>query len=162
MQQVSTQGWHTAEWGVWGWAETIVKLVGIGAGMLAFIQSDSSRAFVVGGNPHLAAVILLALLVLLTVGALAIRFGQREVISMIFAVLNFLGHVGLLIALLRVPDQRTLPIVFGVAFVLGELVKQRFLAVTGYTESGRSSSAMMNFSRGLAVVYALFTVLVLL
>ena len=69
------------------------------------MQTTSPASSSFGDNPHLAAVILLALLTLASLAQVGIRFTQRETISLIFAVLNLLGHLGLLIALLRVPDR---------------------------------------------------------
>ncbi|MEP7293784.1 MAG: hypothetical protein ABI835_18495, partial [Chloroflexota bacterium] len=104
------QGWHTEKWGTWGWAETILKLIAIIAGLLAFFQSNAASEMMIGGNPHLAAVILFALLALFSVAQVGIRFTQKEIVSMIFALLNFLGHAALLIALLRVPTDMMLAI----------------------------------------------------
>ena len=161
-QQAQPQGWHVAKWGLWGWIETGLKIVGIVAGIIAFFSSSSVSTLTIGGHPHLAAVILLALLTLLTAGVVFIRFQQREVISLVYSVFNFLGHAGLLIAFLRIPDQRTYAIILGVFYALGELSKQRFLAISGYTESGATSSSMVNFARGLMAIYIVFVVLVLL
>jgi hypothetical protein len=155
------QEWHTAEWGTWGWAETILKLIAIGAGIFAGVGVLSGGEFMLGGNPRLAAVILLALLTLGAVLQVVIRYGQREIISLIFAVLNLLGHSGLLIALLRAPDQRTLPILFGVFYVLGQVVKLQFLRVSGYTEGGASTRGMLRVTGVMATLYTLFTILIL-
>jgi hypothetical protein len=155
------QGWRTAEWGMWGWIETILKLVGVGAGILAFINSDASASLLVGDNPHLAA---LVVLVLLTLGAflqLAVRFVQRETVSFGFAILNVLGHLGLLIAVLRVPDQPTLALVFGASYVLGQIVKLQFLRTTGHTEGGSNSAAMLGIAVAQGALYALFAILML-
>ena len=116
-----------------------------------------------GEHPHLAAVILLALLTLAALAQLAIRFTQRETISLVFAVLNLLGHLGLLFALLHVPDPRTLPLIF--RRLLGrsvKLIKLQFLRVTGYTEGGANTSAMLRTSVIMAVLYALFVIFLLL
>src|SRR5215204_1058156 len=114
-----TQGWHTAQWGAWGWSETILKLIGVVFGILAFFQSNAANELMIGGNPRLAAVLLMAMLTLFSVAQVGIRFTQKEIVSMIFAVLNFLGHLGLLIALLRMPTDLTLALLFGVFYVLG-------------------------------------------
>lgn len=156
-----SQGWHTAQWGTWGWAETILKLIAIVAGILAFINSDAAAPFLIGDNPHLAALVVLALLTLGALGQLGIRFMQRETISFGFAVLNLLGHLGLLIAVLRVPDQPTLSLVFGAFYTLGQIVKIQFLRVTGYTEGGASTRGMLIVSVVMAVAYALFAILML-
>ena len=161
-QQTQTQGWHVAKWGLWGWIETGLKAVGIVAGIIAFLSSSSVSELTIGGHPHLAAVILLALLTLLTAGVVFIRFTQREIVSVVYSIFNFLGHTGLLISLLHVPEQRRYAIILGVFYALGELSKQRFLAVSGYTEGGATYGSMVNFSRGLMAIYIVFVILVLL
>ena len=161
MQQ-TTKGWHTANWGTLGWLETGLKLAAALAGFVAFVQSSSSTTWTVANHPHLVAVIILALMTLIWIGTLWLRFQQREIISMIYSILNALGHVALLVALLRMPEQRVLPVIFGVLWVLGELVKRRFLTVSGYTESGRSTSAMLQVSTVFTIAYGLFTVLMLI
>jgi len=155
-----TQGWHTATWGTWGWLETIAKLIALVAGFIALFTRLPGTVMLIG-NPHLAALIVLALLTLASIAQVAIRFGQRETISMGFAVLNLLGHVALLIALAMVPHHRLWPVLFGVFYVVGQLVKVQFLRVTGYTEGGADSTAMLRTTGVIAVLYALFTVFML-
>lgn len=155
------QGWHTAQWGTWGWAETILKLIAIIGGILAFFQDTIANEMMLGSNPHLAAVVLFALLTLFSVAQIGIRFTQKEIVSMIFAVLNFLGHLALLVALLRVPTDLTLAILFGVFYVLGGIVKVQFMRVTGYTEGGATSAMMIRVAAIMAVPYILFVILLL-
>lgn len=158
----NSQGWHTARWGTLGWAETILKLIGLGAGVLAFLNSDASAALRIGDNPHLAAAILLLVLTLGAVFQLVVRFGQKETISLGFAVLNLVGHLALLVALLRVPADVTLAVIFGVMYVLGQLVKLQFLRTTGYTEGGASTRAMMGVTAAITAAYLLLVILVLI
>jgi hypothetical protein len=132
------------------------------AGILALIGALAAGDFLLLNNPRLAALILMALLALLSIVALILRLQQREIISVIFALFNVTAHIGMLIALLRTPDQRVLPIIFGVFIVLGELAKQRFLSISGYTEAGQSPAAMQNFSRVLTVLYTLLVVFMLI
>jgi|GEM_PF-804965 len=161
MQQAAVpQGWHVASWGTWGWIETGLKRVAIGAGLLAFLTSNAANPLVVGGNPELGAVILMGLMVLFTIVPLVLRFRQQEVISMIYAILNFLGHVGLFVALLRVIDSPVLPLVFAGLMVLGELAKQRFLAISGYTENGQTPAQMLMLSRGVMGIYLLLAIFI--
>lgn len=156
-----SQGWHTAQWGTWGWAETILKLIGVAFGILAFFQSNAANELTIGGNPRLAAVLLMGLLTLFSVTQVGIRFFQKEVVSMVFAVLNFLGHAALLMALLRVPTNLTLALLFGVFYLLGGLVKIQFLRATGYTEAGASLQTMLIFAWGMAAPYLLLVILLL-
>lgn len=161
-QETQAQGWHTSEWGAWGWLETILKLVALAAGVIAFFQSNAANPLVIGENPHLAALILLGLETLGAVGQLGIRFIQREIVSFAFAILNLLGHLGLLVALLRVPTDTTLFIIFGVFYALGQVVKVQFLRTSGYTEGGASSRGMVMVSWLMAAFYVAFVVLMLL
>ena len=160
MQQ--SQGWHTSSWGTWGIIETILKLVGVGAGFLAFINTDGSAPLHIGDSPHLAAVILLALLTLGAVYQLVVRFGQKETISFGFAVLNLIGHLALLLALLRAPEATGLAVVFGAMYLLGQVVKLQFLRETGYTEGGSNTSAMTRIAIVQGALYLVFAVLVLI
>ncbi len=162
MQQTASQGWHVANWGTWGWIETGLKLVAIGAGLLAFFTSTAANDLVIGGNPELAAVILMTVMTVFLIVPLVIRFRQQEVISMAYVILNFLGHLALLIALLRVLDSRRLPLVFAGFMVLGELSKQRFLAISGYTENGQTAGGMLNFSRAMTAVYVLLAIFIVI
>lgn len=161
-QETQAQGWHTSEWGAWGWLETILKLVALAAGVIAFFQSNAANSLVISGSPHLAALILLGLESLGAVAQVGIRYVQREIISFVFAILNLLGHLGLLVALLRVPTDTTLFVIFGVFYALGFLVKVQFLRVTGYTEGGSSSRGMIMVAVVMAALYALFVLLMLL
>jgi len=161
-QETQAQGWHTSEWGAWGWLETILKLIALAAGVIAFFQSNAANPLVVSGNPHLAALILLGLESLGAVAQVGIRFVQREIISFVFAILNLLGHLGLFIALLRVPTDTTLFVIFGVFYALGQLVKVQFLRTSGYTEGGATSRGMVMVSLLMAAFYAVFVLLMLL
>lgn len=161
-QQTQKQGWHTSAWGSWGWLETILKLVAVAAGGIAFIQSNTANPLVIGDNPHLAALILLGLASLGALGQLGIRFMQREIVSFAFSILNLFGHLGLLVALLRVPNDTMLFIIFGVFYTLGQVVKVQFLRLTGYTEGGASSRGMIIVAWLMAAFYGAFAVLMLL
>lgn len=161
-ESAGTQGWHTANWGLCGWLETGVKLVGIVFGFVAFFQAISGGSFTLSGHPHLAAVIVLGLLTFVAVGVIAVRIQQREIISVAFAIINALGHLAVLVAILWKPTETTLPLLFGVAYVIGNLVKIRFLGISGYTESGASSRMMHNFTWGMVAFYAAYSVLLLI
>jgi hypothetical protein len=154
------QGWHSLEWGTWGWIETILKLIGIVAAYILFAQT--SGPLVIGGNPHLLAVILLVLMTLATLFALVVRYVQKETLSFVFAVLQALGHLALLIAVLRVPSSMTLAVLFGLMFVLGQAAKLRFLSVTGYTEGGSDVQSMKRVAAIMGFIYIALTVFVLL
>lgn len=153
-------GWHVAQWGLWGWLETVAKLIAIAAGILAFFATPSTSAIGLADNPHLAALSLLALLLLASVFQLVIRMRQREVISLIFAILNLIGHACVLAAVLHIRTTRRWPVAFGGFYVLGQLIKLQFLRSSGYTEGGADSRQMLTVTGVIAALYAVFTLLV--
>jgi hypothetical protein len=161
MQQTAPTGWHVKNWGVWGWVETAIKSIGIIAGWVAFANSLSAPDFMLVNNPRLAAMILLLLLALPLIGITFFRIYQREIITIIYTVCSLTAHWGMLFALLRTPDQRGIAIVFGVAFAIGELTKSQFLRTSGYTEGGLKTQNMMLGVYGLAAMYVLFAILML-
>jgi len=157
-----SQQWHVAQWGLLGWIETILKLIAFGAGLLAFFVSLSAPGFILLGNPHLAAIVVLVFATLFVLGMVVLRFQQKEIISMIFGVLQALGFLGLLFALLRIIDVKGLALVFGLFWTAGQIVKLQFLRTTGYTELGITKDGMIRGCIGLIAASLLFTVLMLL
>ncbi len=154
----ATPKWHTAAWGTLGWLETIAKLIAVVIGFVALIGSSSALGFMFRSNPRLAAVIVFALLTIASVGVIAMRFQQKETISMVFAILSALGHIALLIALLRVPQLRRLPVAFAGFFILGQLIKLQYLRTSGYTEGGATTRGMLTVTGVLTAIYALFVI----
>lgn len=155
----SEKGWHVANWGLWGWIETALKLVTAGAGILAFLTSPSDAPLQLSGNPEQMPILLIAGGLIGLTGMAIFRVMQREIISIAFAISLWLGHVAMLIALLRLHGASPYGIVFALFYILGELAKQRFLAGTGYTEGGLSSR---NIRAGSALLIGLYTVLLIL
>jgi hypothetical protein len=158
--QASTQGWHTEQWGTWGWIETGLKAIGLLAGVIGLVAALTSEAR--GSDPHVAGLILLVLLVLSALAQLGIRFMQRETISLLFAVANLIGHAALLIALLTSPNQSAWAVALGVFFVLGQLAKLQFLRLSGYTEGGADQNGMLRITGVVTLIYAAFTIFMLL
>jgi len=156
------KSWHVANWGTLGWLETGLKAISIFVGFVAFSQTTSSASIQIVDIPHGLSIAILGLMTLLVSTIILLRFSQREIISVMFAVLNTLGHAGMLYFVIYMPANSLLPFVFGIGYVLGELVKQRFLTTTGYTEMGQETSQMLKLSRGLMVVYASLSILALL
>lgn len=158
----ASRGWHVANWGLWGWIETALKLVTAGAGVAAFLTSPAEAELVVGGNPELLAILMLAGGLLGITGMVTFRFIQREIISILFAIALWIGHAGMLIALLRLHGASPYGIVFALFYILGELAKQRFLAETGYTEGGLSPRSIRMASALLIVIYVVLLILFLI
>ncbi len=156
------QQWHVTQWGLWAWIETILKLIAVCAGFLAFFASLSAPGFTLRSNPHLAAIVVLGLGTLLALVMVPLRFQQKEIISMIYRVLHALGHLGLLFALFRVVDVKGLALAFGMFWAAGQLFKLQFFRTTGYTEFGLTKDGIMRWGIGYFALYLLFAVLMLL
>lgn len=159
MSAETTQGFYVGSWGTWGWLETIVKLVASVIGYIAFLGAIGTGTLTIAGHPHLASVILLVIATLAAVGLIALRIKQREIIGIVYSILNALGHIAILIALLMQPTATTYPILFGVIYAIGELIKIRFLQVSGFTERGQTTQQLVRFSGAIVAVYAIYVIL---
>ena len=155
--------WHVSRWGVWGWSETILKGIGILAGLAAFFVSLAAPGFRFPSDSfHIAAMVLLVLATLLALVTVVFRFQQKEIISTIYSVPHALGHVGLLFALFRSVDVTGLAVAFGFFWAAGQLFKLQFLRITGYTEYGLTQARMIGQNIVFLVLYLLIAVMMLL
>jgi hypothetical protein len=151
--------WHVQNWGAWGWAETILKLIGIAVAIFGLVNILPAFSLGFPLTSKLLALIVLGLMSLMSLFIVTLRFGQREITSFAFAILSAIGHISALLVLLQSPAQTFYPtLVFAAAYLLGELVKIQFLRVTGYTESGRDQSAMQKVPVVFATAYLLILI----
>jgi hypothetical protein len=157
--QTQSKSWHVASWGTLGWLETFAKGFGIIIGVIAFFFALPVEPAPLDGFANIAAAALLGFITLGVFFSILVRLYQREVISILFAIASALGHAGMSFYLLRGVETNTLPVMFGIAYAVGELIKQRFLTQTGYTELGASSSLMLLAVRGLMAAYIVFAIL---
>ena len=137
-----------------GWVETGLKAISITFGIVALSLTTATDSIQIVDLPHGITVAILGLMTLFVATTILVRVSQREIISILFAIASTLGHAGMLYFVIYMPENRLPPLVFGIGFVLGELVKQRFLSTTGYTEMGQDTSQMLMLSRGLMAMYA--------
>lgn len=157
----TTLEWHARSWSALGWLETAAKAIGIGAALVGVVTVATAASVQVAGLGY-GVVGVAGVTSLLAVVQLGLRIGQKEVVSLGFAALNLLGHAALAYLVLYAPAAAWVPATFGTAYVAGELVKQRFLVQTGYTESGQSTKQIVRFSRGVMGLHALMATLALL
>ncbi len=160
-QDQQSNTWHTKSWGTLGWLETAAKGVGIIVGLVAFFTALPLDPLPLEGL-EIAPAVLFAGITLGIFGSILVRIYQKEITSIIFAIANALGHAGMSFYLLRGVEGDALPVIFGIAYVVGELIKQRFISQSGYTEMGASAPQMLLAVRGLMLAYSLFIVLVLI
>ncbi|MCU0465791.1 MAG: hypothetical protein MUF38_14640 [Anaerolineae bacterium] len=151
------QGWHIINWGVLGWVETAFKVAAIIAALLAFGATGAASDFQIVGNPRLFSVIILALATLATIAQIGLRLQLKDIIALAFAVAYFIGHSALLIALLRAPAiAQGYGIAFAVLILAGDVVKFRWLTVSGYTEAGVPTSGLFKLVYAVLSIYTLF------
>ena len=145
----SQKSWHISHWPPLAWLETIIKLIAIGLGISAMIQAFGAGSIDLPSGLEL---IQLAILVLLSLGLLVAifdRFSDREIISMIFVVLNNLGHWGMVVALVTAVGAPLA--LFAGLMLLGDLVKIAFIRRYSFTVRDYSSSMLY----GLTAIYIL-------
>lgn len=157
----SPKQWHVADWSPLGWLETALKLVGLAAAIIALIQALS------GGTPtnpegtRLIQVIILAFLALGLTGAIVDRYIEREIIAMIFVLINNVGHWGMVFALLRQPGPEALLIIFTAFMLLGDLVKIRWIIVNQISMRGFPPKVLVGLTSGFVIGYAIILLLAL-
>ena len=159
MTSSSTQkAWHIANWSPLAWLETAIKLVGLAAAVIALVNALSGGVFTAPSGARLIQVIVQAVLALGLTAGIADRYKQREIIAMIFVLINNVGHWGMVYALLTTPGPGNLLLVFAGFLLLGDLVKLMWLRTSGYTQDGYPQSVLY----GLVGVYVVGYIIILL
>jgi hypothetical protein len=156
------KSWYIANWSPLGWLETAIKLVALMVAMIAL--SVTSGTFSSPSGARLVQVIVLVILSLGLTAGIADRYQQREIIAMLFIVINNVGHWGMVYALLTkvasdgsLTAKNLMPIFAGL-MLLGDLVKLVWLRVSGHTQDGYPQSVLY----GLVGVYVVGYIIILL
>ena len=153
--------WHVANWSPLGWLETGIKLIAFVSAIFALIQALSNGTFISPSGTRLIQVIILVFLALGLFGAIFERYMQREIIAMIFVLVNNIAHWGMVYALLTIPGPGTLLLIFAGLMLLGDLVKIYWLRVSGFTQDGRPQSIFYILTGGYVVGYVIILLLAL-
>lgn len=157
-QPTTPKGWHFANYGTLGWIETGIKAIGMLLGFAAFAATSGDMPLIIGGNPRFGAVIMVVALLALCLAALAARLQLKDIFALVYAIVNLIAHLALLVALLRAPTQTTLPLLLGIAFLLGDAVKLYWLRVSGYLEGGFGAVGMRRLVYSAMTLYALYVI----
>jgi hypothetical protein len=155
------QGWYVGDWTGWGWAETGVKAVAIGVGLIALANALPSPAAEAVAGARLIQVIVLGILALLLTFGIFDRLMEREIIAMIFILFNVVAHWGMTFALTRTPGPGALLLIYAIFMLAGDLVKLRFLAATNFTVRTFNTRALMILTGVFVVGYAVVLLLAL-
>jgi hypothetical protein len=154
----SARRWHVAHWPPLAWLETAIKLAAIVVGLMAFVQALSAGSFGLPSGLRLVQFAVLGMLSLGLVAAILDRLMEREVVAMVFVVLNNLGHWGMVVALASQPGPGTLVLAFSALMVAGDLVKLGFLKVHDFAVRDTSRAVLF----GLTSVYVVGYLVILL
>jgi len=123
------KNWYVARWPFLAWLETVIKLVALGIGIAAFVRSVSLGGLMLPVGIQLVQFIGLGFLSLGLLVAISSRLKEREIVAMVFVIINNLGHWGMTISLAsKYPVHNSL-LAFCSLMLIGDLVKIVFIRV---------------------------------
>ena len=143
------QGWHVAEWGPWGWAETVVKLVAI---VVAVVAAASDGRFPPSDGGRLSYWIL-ALIAVVYVAAIGDRLIDREITAMAFVVLMVIGHLAAVHAVGRADWPTGFVRTFAGLMLVGDLIKLGYFTTTRTSVRGQPWTVPVALTAALALLY---------
>jgi len=123
----SSKKWHVAKWPPLAWLETGLKLVASVIGVVALVQALVASSFRWPAGLRLVQFGVLVLLSLGLVAAIWDRYLEREVVAMVFILLNNLGHWGMVVSLASRPGPGWLLLAFVLLMLAGDAIKLVFL-----------------------------------
>jgi hypothetical protein len=141
--------WRVAQWPPLAWLETVIKLAALVLGIIALVQALSSGTFAWPSGLRLAQLIILALMSLGLAAAILDRLAEREIVAMVFVLIDNLGHWGMAFALVTVLGPGALLPAFAALMLAGDLVKLVFLRVHDFAVRDTPQAILY----GLTLVY---------
>jgi hypothetical protein len=154
----STRGWHIAQWPPLAWLETGIKLAAIVIGIVALVQALVTANFRFPTDLRLIQFATLLILSIVLLAAILDRYLEREIVAMVFVLLNNLAHWGMVVSLASQPGPGWLLLAFVALMPAGDAVKLVFLRVEDF--SIRDTARLMLF--GLTSFYIVGYLVVLL
>ncbi len=126
-EKTAARRWHIAQWPPLAWLETVIKLAALATGIAAFINGVMTGDFALPDGLRLVQWVILVVLSLGLLAAIADRFLDREIVAMVFVVVNNAGHWGMVVALLSGADTGRALVAFAGLMLAGDLVKLVFI-----------------------------------
>ncbi|MCD4686660.1 MAG: hypothetical protein K8S97_12060 [Anaerolineae bacterium] len=121
--------WHIAAWSPLAWLETVIKLVALIAALIALGDALRVGDFALPSGARLIQQVILTVLALGLTAAIIDRIIEREIIALVFTLINNAGHWGMVIAQASVEDVGLTLMVFAALMLAGDLVKLLFFTV---------------------------------
>ena len=159
ISEPTARRWYIAQWPLLAWLETIIKLVALVIGVAALVGALSEGVFALPEGVRLAQVIVLAVLSLGLVAAIFDRLAEREVIAMIFVIVNNLGHWGTVVALTAPATPDWVPAAFCALMLVGDLVKLTFIRIHRFQVRDLPRAALYGLTLVYVAGYALILIL---
>ena len=144
--------WHVDRWPALAWLETGIKLFAVGIAVFAVVQGGPSAGAWREGS--FAALCVLGVLSAGLVVAVADRFRNREIVAMVFVILNNLGHWSAFAHLLSTRAVAPPLVTFAALMLVGDVVKIGFIRKTGLTVRNASSGALVGLTLAYVLGYA--------
>jgi hypothetical protein len=147
--------WHIAKWPPLAWIETLVKLVALATAIYTAINVIGHGTF---QSPTGSTWVEFIILIILSLGLLAAiydRLLEREIIAMVFVIVNNLGHWGMTIALLADPKPTNALLRFGVLMLVGDLLKLVFLKTSDFKVRETPPSILYGLTASYIIGYVL-------
>ena len=157
--QMTRKGWHVAQWPPLAWLETGFKLAAIVVGVIALAGALSDGAWELPGGWRLAQLGVLAFLAVGLLVAILDRLAEREVVAMVFVILNNLGHWGMVAALASAPGPGGWLPAFAGLMLAGDLVKLVFLKVHQFSVRDTPRAVVYGLTLAYVVGYGVILLL---
>jgi hypothetical protein len=162
-QERDGKEWYVADWSPLGWIETAIKAVALTLGIAAAVRALSGGGLALPGGLRLAQLVAQGLLSLGLVAAIFDRLAEREIVAMVFVIVNNLGHWGMALALASEVGPGRLLLGFAGLMLLGDLVKLGFLiGHPEFTVRDTPRAALYGLTLFYVVGYVLILILELL
>lgn len=153
----SSKRWHVATWHPLAWVETAVKVAAHVVAVIVLVGALQRGGWTWPGGARLAQFIVLIVLSLGLVAAIFDRLQEREIVAMVFVLVNNVAHWGMVVALAVPPGPGSALTAFAALMLAGDLVKLVFLTVTDFTVRDTPRSVLY----GLTLVYVVGYIVIL-
>lgn len=155
-----TKKWYISNWTLLGWVETGLKIIAfIFAALIIFpaLQSGNFKFPPIG--------LFLIIQIVLSLGLLAAifdRFKEKEIIAMIFIIVNNLAHWGIIYSLGTQVNHLFYLLMFFVFMLAGDLVKLIFIKTTNFSVRDVPKSVLYGLTLFYIVGYSIQIILLLI
>lgn len=133
MNNSREKSWHVGRWPGLAWLETIIKLIALMIGIIAAVRALAVPELAFPKGISLVQFVILVILAVGLLAAIVDRIADREIVAMVFVVINNLGHWGMVLAITAVSTPTTTLSLFAGLMLLGDLVKLWFIRTHQFT-----------------------------